>query len=190
MAHFVRNISRHREAALLARDFVRLAPSIARLPIPLKKPIAALLLPRFGVLYWHRTSRILRAIGLHRLGYIAYLLNYYLNGADLSPASTIGARCEFSHPNGVVIGGSTIIHSRVIIQSCTTFGTDSSRLGKDNGYPKIGRGVYVGSGARIIGGIFVGEGTVIGANSLVARNIPSACLALGVPARLFERLQP
>lgn len=187
MTHLPRKISRHRESALLTRDLERFAPAISRLPIPFKMPLIALLLPRFGVLYWHRTGRILRDMGLHRLGYIAYLLNFYLNGVDFSPASTIGARCEFSHPNGVVIGGATNLYSGVIVQSSTTFGTDSSRRGMDNGYPRIGRRVYVGSGARIIGRISVGDGAVIGANSLVARDVPSGFLALGVPARHFER---
>ena len=50
------------------------------------------------------------------------------------------------------------------------------------GAPKIGSGVYIGAGAKVLGAITVGDGAVIGANAVVLCDVPSGYTAVGIPA--------
>lgn len=52
-------------------------------------------------------------------------------------------------------------------------------------HPSIGNGVLLGAGATVLGPVSIGEGTQIGASSLVISDLPSHCVAVGVPARII-----
>jgi serine O-acetyltransferase len=74
----------------------------------------------------------------------------------------------------------------VIIRQNTTFGI--SALDKPQARPVIGDRVQIGAGAVLIGGVEIGEDTVIGANAVVARSLPPRVVAGGVPARVLRHL--
>lgn len=83
-------------------------------------------------------------------------------------------------------GISTIISAKEIGEYCTVFQqTTIGYNGKDA--PIIGSYVIVYCGAKVLGGINVGNNVTIGANAVVIRNIPDNCVAVGVPARVLER---
>ena len=101
---------------------------------------------------------------------------------DIHPGARIGNGIMIDHATGVVIGETAVIEDDVsILHSVTLGGT-----GKESGdrHPKIGRGVLIGAGAKILGNIRIGECSRIGAGSVVLSDIPPCKTAAGVPAKI------
>ena len=101
-----------------------------------------------------------------------------VTGADI-PVNTnaIGGGLLMPHPNGVVV------HPDVEIgPNCTLFQQVTLGTGPKPGVPRLGGHVDVGPGARVLGGVVIGEGAVIGANSVVLSDIPPGGVAVGIPA--------
>lgn len=87
----------------------------------------------------------------------------------------------FSHGGmATVINGRCVIGNNVVIGTCVTIG------GGRNGVPTIGDNVYIATGAKIIGGVDVGEHVVIGANAVVTKDIPSHVCVAGIPAKIIK----
>ena len=82
----------------------------------------------------------------------------------------------------IVVHADAVIGSNVHIDQCVTIGGN----GITHGVPVIKDNVYIGAGAKILGPIVVGEGSIIGANAVVTKSIPPKSLAVGVPARVIE----
>ncbi len=100
---------------------------------------------------------------------------------DVHPAATIGSGILIDHGTGIVIGETAKVGDNVsILQNVTLGGT-----GKEQGdrHPKIGNGVLIAAGAKVLGNIQIGEGAKIGAGSVVLKSVPAHCTAVGVPAR-------
>ena len=106
-------------------------------------------------------------------------------GVEIHPGASIGRRLFIDHGSGVVIGETAEIGDDVLIYQGVTLGG----TGKDTGkrHPTIGSGVMIGSGAKVLGPIKVGENTKIAAGSVVLRDIPPNCTAVGVPARVIKQ---
>ena len=102
-------------------------------------------------------------------------------GVDIHPAATIGHGILIDHATGVVIGETAVVGNNVsIMQGVTLGGT-----GKEQGdrHPKVGDGVLVASGAKVLGNIKIGEGAKIGAGSVVLKNVKPHSTVVGVPAK-------
>ena len=86
------------------------------------------------------------------------------------------------HGSGLVVGETAVIGNRVSILQCVTLGD----TGKQHGdrHPKIGDDVLISAGAKILGNITVGEGAIVGAGSVVLKDVPAHTTAAGVPARV------
>lgn len=99
---------------------------------------------------------------------------------DIHPAARIGKGIFLDHGTGIVIGETAVVEDDVsIMQSVTLGGT-----GKVSGdrHPKIGPGVLIGPGAKVLGNIRIGEGVQIGASSVVLKPVPPHRVVAGVPA--------
>ena len=106
-------------------------------------------------------------------------------GVDIHPAARMGSGIMLDHATGVVIGETAVVGNNVsILQSVTLGGT-----GKDEGdrHPKIGDGVLISAGAKILGNIRVGEGAKVGAGSVVLADVPPHTTVAGVPAKIVGR---
>ena len=98
----------------------------------------------------------------------------------------IGTGTKIGHRGiGVIINRDAVIGRNVLIRAHVTIGKKAS----DKGAPRIGDGVEIGDGAKILGDISIGEGAIIGANAVVVKDVPSASIAIGVPAKIIERGQ-
>lgn len=100
---------------------------------------------------------------------------------DIHPAAVIGCGVFIDHGTGIVIGETAVIENDVsILQNVTLGGT-----GKISGdrHPKIGKGVLIGAGAKVLGNIRVGEGAKIGAGSVVLKDVPPHTTVVGIPAK-------
>ena len=102
---------------------------------------------------------------------------------DIHPAARIGRGIFVDHATGVVVGETAAIDDDVSILHDVTLGG----TGNENGdrHPKIGRGVMIGAGAKILGNIEVGHCARIAAGSVVVKPVPHNSTVAGVPARVI-----
>lgn len=101
---------------------------------------------------------------------------------DIHPAAKIGHGIMLDHATGIVVGETAVVgHDVSILQDVTLGGT-----GKESGdrHPKIGEGVMIGAGAKILGNIKVGNGAKIGSGSVVLSSVPEHTTVAGVPAKV------
>jgi serine O-acetyltransferase len=101
---------------------------------------------------------------------------------EISPFAEIGEHCDLVHFIGVVIGAKVKIGNGVCIFQGVTLG----KTGRDNGVPTIEDNVCIGAGAKILGAITIGKGSVIGANSVVTKDVPPKSLVVGIPGRIIK----
>ncbi len=133
----------------------------------------------------YRISNWLYKKGLRLLPRALSGLVQIISNIDIHPACTIGRRVFIDHGFGVVIGETAEIEDDVLIYQGVTLGGVSLNHGKR--HPTIKANVVIGAGAKILGNITVGENSKIGANSVVIKDVPNDCTAVGVPARIIKR---
>ena len=103
---------------------------------------------------------------------------------DIHPAAVIGRGAFFDHGTGIVIGETASVGDDVsMLQGVTLGGTGAERGDR---HPKIGKGVLLGAGAKVLGNITVGDYAKIASGSVVLKPVPAHCTAAGVPARLVN----
>ena len=104
---------------------------------------------------------------------------------DIHPAADVGRGVFIDHATGVVIGETAVVGDDVTILHGVTLGG----TGKDSGdrHPKVGRGVFIGANAQLLGNIVVGEDSRIGASSVVLKSVDAHSTVAGIPARVVRR---
>ena len=105
-----------------------------------------------------------------------------ISGADIHRDAKICADLLLPHPSGVVIHRDAVIKPGCMIMQQVTIGQLS-----EPSAPKIGRGVYIGAGAKILGDISIGDSSKIGANAVVLIDVPENATAVGVPAMVIGK---
>jgi serine O-acetyltransferase len=103
---------------------------------------------------------------------------------SIHPSVTIGSALFIDHGTGITIGEGVVIGEEVSMLQDVTL---SSSLNGQAGAPRIGRGVLLSAGAKVLGNVDIGDFAKIGAGSLVLSSVPSGYTAVGVPARLVGR---
>jgi serine O-acetyltransferase len=101
-------------------------------------------------------------------------------GISLPYSATIGERFYIGHFGGIIVNANAVIGHNCNISQGVTIGV--SGIEHKRGVPKIGNNVYIGVNAVVVGKIYVGDGAVIGANSLVTKDVLSNTTVQGVPA--------
>jgi len=107
-----------------------------------------------------------------------------LFSVDIHPAARIGRGVMIDHGTGVVIGETAVVEDDVSIMQDVTLGGTGKEAG--DRHPKIRRGVLLSLGAKILGNIEIGEYSRVGAGSVVLKDVPPGCTAVGVPAKLIN----
>jgi serine O-acetyltransferase len=103
---------------------------------------------------------------------------------DINPAARIGKGVFVDHGTGIVIGETAVIADDVsMLHGVTLGGTGAVRGDR---HPKIGKGVLLGAGAKVLGNIVIGDYAKIASGSVVLKPVPAHCTAAGVPARLVN----
>ena len=141
--------------------------------------------PGVHALCFHRLAH-----AIWRRGWItsARLLSHvarFLTGIEIHPAATLGPGLFIDHGMGVVIGETAEVGENVTLLQGVTLGGTSLRRGKR--HPTLGDNVVVGAGAKIIGAFRIGDGSRIGAGSVVVREVPTNSVVVGVPGRVTYR---
>jgi serine O-acetyltransferase len=109
----------------------------------------------------------------------------FLTGIEIHPAAKVGPGLFIDHGLGVVIGETAEVGENVTILQGVTLGGTSLR--REKRHPTLGDNVVVGAGAKIIGAFKIGDGSRIGAGSVVVREVPPNSVVVGVPGRVTYR---
>ncbi|MDI6782856.1 MAG: serine O-acetyltransferase [bacterium] len=139
----------------------------------------------------------LHAVWLHRFSHWLYLKNCiicsrlisefsrFITGIEIHPGAKIGNRFFIDHGTGVVIGETTEIGDDVLLYQGVTLGGTGKEKGKR--HPTLLNNIVVGSGARILGNISIGNNVKVGAGSVVLKSVPDNCTVVGVPGKIVAR---
>src|SRR2546425_12702179 len=137
------------------------------------------------------------ALALHRLGHRLWARGWrvsarfvshvarFLTGIEIHPAAKLGPGLFIDHGMGVVIGETSEIGANVTLLQGVTLGGTSLR--REKRHPTLGDNVVVGAGAKVIGAFKIGDGSRIGAGSVVVREVPPNSVVVGVPGRVTYR---
>jgi len=153
---------------------------------PAAKSVIEIILcyPGFHAILAHRLAHKLYRAGLPLVPRVISQCSRFLTGIEIHPGAQIGRRFFIDHGMGVVIGETTEIGDDVLLYQGVTLGGTGNEKGKR--HPTLGNHVVVGTGAKILGGIRIGDNVKIGAGSVVSGSSNSATVAacLSVTSRL------
>lgn len=138
----------------------------------------------FQAIQAHRVSHWLWTQGRETLAFHFQSRMSELFQVDIHPAATLGAGLFFDHGTGIVIGETAVVGDEVSMLHAVTLGGTGAERG--DRHPKIGRGVLLGAGAKVLGNIAIGDYAKIASGSVVLKPVPAHCTAAGVPARLVN----
>ncbi len=143
----------------------------------------ALVVYRFGRWRYTVRPRLLRA----PLSFLYKILKFFsemLLGIELPCEAQIGHRLVIEHAGGIVISGDATFGDDCILRNGVTVGL-RNRL--QRGSPTLGNRVDIGTGAKLLGPIRIGNDVAIGANAVVLSDVPDNHIAVGIPAQIKPR---
>jgi len=136
----------------------------------------------FQAVQAYRVGNWLWRQGRHDLAYFVQMRVSEMFGVDIHPAATIGKGIMIDHAHSIVIGETAVVGDNVsMLHSVTLGGTGKA---EEDRHPKIGDGVLIGAGAKVLGNIKVGCCSRIAAGSVVLQEVPPATTVAGVPAKI------
>jgi len=139
----------------------------------------------------------IKAVLLYRIAHFFWKLNVpyipryisdiarELTAIDIHPGAEIGSEFFIDHGAGVVIGETAEIGNNVTFYSGVVLG--GTNLEQKKRHPTLGNDIVVGTGAKILGPITIGNNVRVGANSVVVNNVPEHCVVVGVPAKIVSK---
>jgi len=139
--------------------------------------IHALACHRFAHAVWRRGWKI-------PARFLSHIARFF-TGIEIHPAAKLGPGLFIDHGMGVVIGETAEVGENVTLLQGVTLGGTS--LKREKRHPTLGDNVVVGAGAKIIGAFKIGDGSRIGAGSVVVREVPTNSVVVGVPGRVTYR---
>jgi serine O-acetyltransferase len=141
--------------------------------------------PGVHAIWFHRLAHPLWDAGWRTLARWVSHVSRFLTGIEIHPAARLGQGLFIDHGMGVVIGETSEVGENVTLLQGVTLGGTS--LKREKRHPTLGDNVVVGAGAKIIGGFTIGNGSRIGAGSVVVREVPANSVVVGVPGRVTFR---
>lgn len=140
--------------------------------------------PGFHAILAHRLAHRLYRAGVPLLPRILSQISRFFTGIEIHPGAQIGRRFFIDHGMGVVIGETAEVGDDVLIYQGVTLGG----TGKDKGkrHPTLGHHVVVGTGAKVLGNITIGNDVKIGAGSVVVKSVPDDSTVVGIPGRVVR----
>ena len=153
---------------------------------PAAKSVLEIILcyPGFHAVLLHRVSHRLYKWNVPLLPRVLSQFGRFVTGIEIHPGATIGRRFFIDHGAGVVIGETAEIGDDVLLYQGVTLGGTGHEKGKR--HPTLGNCVVVGTGAKVLGNILIGNHVKIGAGSVVVRPAPDYSTVVGVPGHVVR----
>lgn len=143
-----------------------------------------LLYPGIKAVRSHRKAHWCYEHGYKFLARLISQRSRHRTGIEIHPGAKIGKRLVIDHGMGIVIGETAEIGDDCLIYHGVTLGGTGKDVGKR--HPTIGNNVLIGTGAKVLGPIKVGDNSRIAANSVVLSEIPENSTAVGIPAKVVK----
>jgi serine O-acetyltransferase len=140
--------------------------------------------PGFHAILAHRLAHKLYTWSVPFVPRFISQVSRFFTGIEIHPGATIGRRFFIDHGMGVVIGETTQIGDDVLLYQGVTLGGTGNESGKR--HPTLGNHVVVGTGAKVLGNIYIGNYVRIGAGSVVVHPVPDNSTVVGVPGRVVR----
>lgn len=146
--------------------------------------------PSYKVMYLYRKGKYFSNSKFRLLRIYSSILRNKLifkRNSEISFKAEIGKNFRLAHPVSIVIGTGVVIKDNVKVFQNVTLGSHGSSKTKLKSYPIIENNVTIYAGAVIIGGINIGENSIIGANTLVNIDVPPNSIAIGNPCKIIMK---
>ena len=143
--------------------------------------------PGLHAVIGHKLAHWLYGRRLYVLARLVSHISRLLTGIEIHPGAKIGQRLFIDHGFGVVIGETAEIGDDVLLYQGVTLGGTGGERGKR--HPTIGNRVVLGTGAKVLGNIRIGDNVKIGAGSVVVHPAPDNSTVVGIPGRVV-RVRP
>jgi serine O-acetyltransferase len=140
--------------------------------------------PGFHAILLHRLAHKLYRSGVPFFPRFISQVSRFFTGIEIHPGATVGRRFFIDHGMGVVIGETTEIGDDVLLYQGVTLGGTGNEKGKR--HPTLGNRVVVGTGAKVLGNIRIGDHVKIGAGSVVVHPVPDHSTVVGIPGRVVK----
>ncbi|MBS1972070.1 MAG: serine O-acetyltransferase [Bdellovibrionales bacterium] len=145
----------------------------------------ALLYPGPRALFFHRIAHLFYDLKLFFIARLMAEIGRFVTGIEIHPGATIGRRLVIDHGMGVVIGETAIVGDDCIIFHGVTLG--GVKFDPVKRHPTVGNKVLIGTGAKILGPITLGEGCRIGANAVVFKDVAPGTVIVGPTSSVLEK---
>lgn len=146
-----------------------------------------LLYPTIHALIAYRIAHYFYTKKLFFLARLISQISRFFTGIEIHPGAKIGRGLVIDHGMGVVIGETAEIGDDPLLYHGVTLGG----TGKDKGkrHPTLGNNVVIGAGAKVLGPIYIGSNSKVGANSVVLKDVPEGATAVGIPAKNIIKIK-
>ena len=141
--------------------------------------------PGFHAILLHRLAHAVHRAGFRLFGRLISQFSRTFTGIEIHPGATIGRRFFIDHGMGVVIGETTEIGDDVLLYQGVTLGGTGKESGKR--HPTLGNKVIVGTGAKVLGNIRIGDNARVGAGSVVVHPVPDDSTVVGIPGKIVRQ---
>jgi len=150
----------------------------------IKSSAEVILYPTFWALGYHRVANWLFRRKFFWLARFISQRARKRTGIEIHPGAEIGKFLFIDHGMGVVIGETSVIGDYVTIYHGVTLGGTGKEKGKR--HPTIGNNVVIGANAQVIGSFTVGDNSLIGAGSVVLKEVPPNSTVVGIPGKVIK----
>jgi len=140
--------------------------------------------PGFHAVLVHRLAHSLFRSGFTTTARWISQVSRWLTGIEIHPGAQIGRRFFIDHGMGVVIGETAIVGDDCLLYQGVTLGGTGKERGKR--HPTLGNRVIIGSGAKVLGNITIGDDVRVGAGSVVLKPVPDHSTVVGIPGRVVR----
>ena len=144
-----------------------------------------LLYPSVHALILYRIAHRFYKIKFFFIARLISQLGRFLTGIEIHPGAQIGKGLFIDHGMGIVIGETAEVGDNVTLYHGVTLGGTGKEKGKR--HPTVGDNAIIGCGAKVLGPIFIGNGSKVGANAVVLKDVPNNATVVGIPAKVVKK---
>lgn len=140
--------------------------------------------------FWMRTCHYTKSNLMLRYSLYPFVRFYlrrltYKLGNSIPPSTRIGSGFYIGHFGGIVVNRQSVIGKNCNISHGVTLG--QTNRGRNKGFPILGDNIFIGPGAKILGGVKIGNNVAIGANSVITGDVPDNSVVVGIPGKVISR---